>query len=190
MKRWKKNPQTTSCIYSWKVVLICVQVPLFILGILQAWRLINFHSPRLNSALLGCLGQVCKCGKSCCTCRRAKASRQQSIAGMILQHRKNEQGVTNRSELPCAKALAFLNAHLWMYTASEKLASPRHFIKDMCETEYVKHKCVNHLKGLWTSPTLTTWEASFERRARYLYGPLQPVTTLTNTPCQGKHALL
>lgn len=52
---------------------------------------------------------------------------------------------------PHAKAPAFLNVHFGMYTASEKLASLRYFLKDMCETKYVKHKCVNPSKALWTS---------------------------------------
>lgn len=55
------------------------------------------------------------------------------------------------TELTRAETLAFLNTHSWVYTASKRSASQKYSIKDMCETEYTEHKCVNHLEGLWTS---------------------------------------
>lgn len=91
-------------------------------------------------------------------------------------HRHNSSALWARAgsyewirELPCAKALAFLNAHFWMYTASEKLASLRHFIKDMCETEYTKHKCVNHLKALWTSTNADNLWGKFQKMCKVCY---------------------
>lgn len=166
MKRWKKIPKPCLAHILWKVALIFVPVTFFILGTLQAWGLISFHSPRLNSALLGCLGQVCKCGESCCTCWRAQTINKHNPSALQASAGSQEWF----RELPCAKALAFLTAHFQMYTKSEKLPSLRHFIKEMCETEYTPHT------NVWTTwkhcghpPTLTTCEASFQRCARCLY---------------------
>jgi len=65
-------------------------------------------------------------------------------------------------ELPCAKALAFLNTRFWMYIASETLASLRSLIKDTCATEYTEHKCVNHVKALGTSTNTDTLWGKFQ----------------------------
>lgn len=81
-------------------------------------------------------------------------------------------------ELPCAKALAFLTARFWMYTASEKLPRLRHFIKEMCETEHTKHKCVNHLKALWTSTNADNLWGKFPKMCKV---SLRNTTSLGHT---------
>lgn len=92
-------------------------------------------------------------------------------------------------ELPCAKALAFLTARFWMYTASEKLPRLRHFIKEMCETEHTKHKCVNHLKALWTSTNADNLWSKFPKMCKVSLHNTTVWDTLTHTTHSEKHTL-
>lgn len=186
MKRWKKIPKPCLAHILWKVALIFVPVTFFILGTLQAWGVNQFSFAKAKFCFAGLLGPSLQMWEI--LLHLLKSTNHHRHNPWALQAPAGSQEWSR--ELPCAKAFSLLTAQFWMHTASEKLPSLRHFIKEMCETEHTKHKCVNHLKALWTSTNTDNLWGKFPKMCKVSLHNTTVWDTLTHTTHSEKHTLL
>lgn len=162
----EKNPQAMSCTYSLKSSLDFCASNFFHPWYAPSLGVNQFSFTEAKFCFAGLLGPSLQMWGI--LLHLLKSTNHQQAQSLSSAGISGVSGMVQRTAM--CKSTCLSTARFQMYTKSEKLPSLRHFIKEMCETEYTPHT------NVWTTwkhcghpPTLTTCEASFQRCARCLY---------------------